>query len=138
METRLVRSRGFDPAAAPAITSSAAVADVARKLTRSDRERVLALYLNTQNRLVGVQQVSVGARASSLVPPDAILRTALLTNAAGLILVHNHPSGRADPSPEDKEVFRRLRQAGDLVDVKVLDHVVVADGRHVSMADLGV
>ncbi len=138
METRLVRSRGFDPEKAPQLTSSRAAAEVAGKLVQSDRERLLALYLNTQNRLIGVQQVSVGARSSALVPPDAVLRAALLANAAGVILVHNHPSGRAEPSPEDKEMFRRLRDAGRLMDINVLDALVVADGRHTSLADLGV
>jgi len=138
VETRLVRSRGYRPDQLPAIASSQDVAALARRLPESDRERSLALYLDAKNRVIGVQQLSIGARSATLIPVDALLRTALLTNAAGMILVHNHPSGDATPSREDIAIFRRLREAGDLVDVRALDAVVVANGTHRSIAEMGV
>lgn len=137
VETRLVRSRGYRPDRLPTITSPADVAALARKLPDSDRERTLALYLNAQNRVVGVQQLSVGARSATLVPIDAVIRTALLANAAGFVLVHNHPSGDPTPSRPDADIYRRLKAAAELVDIRALDAVVVANGQYRSLEEQG-
>ncbi len=138
IETRLVRSRGYRPDRLPLISSPADVAALSRRITDSDRERSLALYLNAQNRVIGVQQLTVGARSATLIPVDTLLRTALLTNAAGMILVHNHPSGDVTPSREDIAIYRRLKDAGALVDVRALDAVVVGNGQYRSIEEMGV
>jgi len=137
VETRLIRSRGYDPATAPQISEPAQAVALAAKLTQSDRERILVFYLSTQNRVLGIQQLSVGALASALAPVDAILRTALLAGAAGFIVVHNHPSGDPTPSGPDKDLHQRLTRAAELVDLRLLDSVVVGDGRWTSLRDRG-
>jgi hypothetical protein len=135
VETRLIRSRGWDPAKAPKIGTPADVAAIARKLVDSDRERVLVLYLNVQNQVIGVQQLAVGALSAAMVPVDAVLRAALLADAAGIILVHNHPSGTPTPSAADRQIHNRLATAAKHVDLTLLDSVVVANGAYVSLAE---
>lgn len=141
VETRLVRSRGWDPRKAPAITSPVDVVTIARKLTQSDRERLLALYLNVQNRVVGIEQLGVGSLSQALVDTGALMRAALMLavkrGAAGFILVHNHPSGIAEPSAADRKIHEQLGRAAALLDLKLLDTVVVADGAYVSLAERG-
>ncbi len=85
-------------------------------------EKVLALHLNTKRRLIGVHVVSVGTLDASLVHPRDVFKAACLSNASGLILAHNHPSGDPTPSGEDRALSDRLRQAGEL-----LDFVIVTD-----------
>lgn len=137
VETRLVRSRGFDPTKAPQISRPAQVAELVRKLAGSDRERFFAFYLDTQNRVIGIQQVGIGGRDYAPAPPDVVMRAAILANAAGVIIVHNHPSGVPEPSAADRQGFRDLKAAGKLLAVEVLDAVVVANGTFVSLRDRG-
>src|SRR5207302_8829691 len=102
---------------------------------RLDREVFLALVLDGKNQLLGFNQVSVGSLSAALVHPREVFKAAILANAAAIILVHNHPSGDPEPSPEDRAITGRLKEAGELLGIKVLDHVVIGDGRYVSFAD---
>ena len=88
---------------------------------------MLALHLNTKHRLIGVHVVSVGTLDASLVHPRDVFKAAYLSNASALILVHNHPSGDPTPSGEDRALSDRLRQAGELLGVTLLDFVIVTD-----------
>jgi DNA repair protein RadC len=97
-------------------------------LEDADREYFLILTLNTKNNLTGLNVVSIGSLNSSLVHPREVFKVAILGNAAAIILVHNHPSLDPSPSPEDLEITRRLVEAGKLLGVEVLDHVVIGDG----------
>ena len=137
IETKLARASGWDPELEAHITSPESVYDVARRIEGSDRERLLALYLNTNNDLIGVQEVAIGGRAYSPVPVDTILRTGLLSNAAGIVLAHNHPSGHMEFSEQDKTISTQLKDAAKLMDMKLLDHVVIADGKFLSLRDEG-
>ena len=103
----------------------------------ADREHFVAIYLDARHRVTHVHTVSVGHLAGSLVHPREVFTPALRAAAAGMVLVHNHPSGDPDPSPEDHEVTRRLVAVGDLVGIRVLDHVVIGDGRYVSFLERG-
>ena len=96
-------------------------------LADSDVERVIALHLNTKHRLIGVHTVSVGTLDSSLVHPREVFKAACLSNAAGLILAHNHPSGDPTPSRDDRSLAERLREAGELLGVGLLDFLIVVD-----------
>ena len=96
-------------------------------LAGADVERVLALHFNTKRRLIGVHVVSVGTLDASLVHPRDVYKAAVLSNASGLILAHNHPSGDPTPSGEDRALSDRLRQAGELLGVDLLDFVIVTD-----------
>jgi DNA repair protein RadC len=117
-----------------------APADVARHLgdvATSDREQMVALFLDTKNRPIGRHLVSVGTVDSTPVQPRDVFRAALVSGAVnGLILVHNHPSGDVTPSRCDDEVTRLIAKAGTLLGIRLLDHVILApDGSHFSYRD---
>ena len=90
-------------------------------------EQVLALHFDTKHTLIGIHIVSVGTLDASLVHPRDVYKAAVLSNASGLILAHNHPSGDPTPSGEDRALCERLRQAGELLGVTLLDFVIVTD-----------
>jgi DNA repair protein RadC len=100
-------------------------------------EKFIALLLDGRQRVLREHVVSQGTLTASLVHPREVFRPALREPAAALILVHNHPSGDPTPSPEDREVTQRLVRAGDLLGVKVLDHVVVAERGYCSLKEDG-
>lgn len=103
-----------------------------------DREHFALVLLDIKNRLIGVHAVSVGDLCSSLAHPREVFKPALLSNAASVLLFHNHPSGSPEPSPEDIAITKRLGEAGSLIGVCVLDHVILGgEGRWVSMKQAG-
>ncbi|MDQ7794010.1 MAG: DNA repair protein RadC [bacterium] len=102
-----------------------------------DREHFRVILLNTKNHVIGVEQVSVGSLASSVVHPREVFKGALARSAAAVILVHNHPSGDPAPSREDLDVTGRLVEAGRLLGVEVLDHIVIGDNAFVSLREKG-
>lgn len=101
------------------------------------RERVMALMLDRRQRLLCEVSVSEGWQEGCPVDPREVFRPALAERACGVILVHNHPSGDPTPSQADRELTRRLRDAGALIGIRLLDHVVVAQGGHASLAQEG-
>ncbi len=104
-----------------------------------DREHFIVLMLDTKNRVIGLNVVSIGILDSALVTPREVFKPAILTNSAAVILGHNHPSGDATPSPEDKKVTKRLYDAGQLLHIEVLDHLIVGEnGAFQSLKELGV
>jgi DNA repair protein RadC len=103
-----------------------------------DREHFLTLLLNTKNGIVGVNTTSIGTLNSSLVHPREVFKAAIIANSAAVILVHCHPSGNPDPSNEDLEITRRLVEAGKILGIEVLDHVIVGDGCWVSLKEKGI
>jgi len=118
----------------PAMRSAERVfAWVAPELRGLARERFLALLLDGKHRLVRTCLVSEGTLTTSLVHPREVFRPAIADAAAAVICVHNHPSGDPEPSREDLEVTRRLRRAGELLQIPLLDHVIAGDGRYVSL-----
>lgn len=116
-------------------------ADVFRRLGPALRDRrqeeFWALYLDTQNRVVSERRVTVGLLNSSLVHPREVFAPAIAHAAASLVLAHNHPSGDPDPSPEDLEVTWQLVESGRLLGIPVRDHIVIGDGRFVSLLERG-
>jgi DNA repair protein RadC len=96
-------------------------------------ESFVALLMNTRHALVGVVEVHRGTVDASLVHPREVFRAAILANASGVILIHNHPSGDPSPSPEDRAVTRQLAQAGRVVGIPVLDHVIIGNGKFVGL-----
>jgi len=107
-------------------------------LRLATQERFLAILLDGRHRVAGETVVSQGTLTASLVHPREVFRPALRTGAAALILVHNHPSGDPSPSREDREITERLIQAGTLLGVAVIDHVIVADRGFCSLREEGV
>jgi len=107
------------------------------RLPQLDREAFYVMLLDGKNRVQAEVRVSEGSLTAALVHPREVFAPAIRDGAAALILVHNHPSGDPTPSAEDVALTERLRQVGDLVGVRILDHVVVGRGRWVSMAESG-
>jgi DNA repair protein RadC len=101
------------------------------------REIFAALFLDAQHRLIAFREMFLGTLDSASVHPREVLRETLELNAAAVIFVHNHPSGVAEPSPSDVKITERLRHVLQLIDVRVLDHVVVTANDAVSMAERG-
>jgi DNA repair protein RadC len=91
-----------------------------------DHEEIWILLLDTRNKLIEVKRVYVGSLNSAFARTAEIFKPAILGNAAGVILAHNHPSGDANPSPEDIAMTRNLAQAGNLLDIDLVDHLVIA------------
>jgi DNA repair protein RadC len=103
----------------------------------ADKEHFVLLAMNNKNRVNGFKVISTGSLTASLVHPREVWRAALHLCAAAVVFVHNHPSGDPAPSPEDNEITRRLKETGDVLGMRVLDHVVLGDGRYFSFSDRG-
>jgi len=96
-------------------------------LQQETKEYFLTLHLDGKNRIVCMEEVSVGSLNQSIVHPREVFKTALLSSAAAIVLMHNHPSLDPTPSREDREITRRLKEAGDLLGIRVLDHIIVGE-----------
>ena len=96
-------------------------------LSSWDREVMGALFLDTRNRAIGHQLAYIGTLTRAAVEPRGILTAALLVNAAGILLFHNHPSGDPSPSAEDLAFTRRMAEAGEVVGVRLVDHIIVGE-----------
>ena len=107
------------------------------ELSELGYEKFIALALNTKNHVTAVLPVSSGSLNASIVHPRELFQRAILANCASLILAHNHPSGDPTPSPEDLALTRKLIDAGLLLDIPVLDHIVLGYGRYVSFKERG-
>lgn len=101
------------------------------------KEVFLTLLLDSKNRLLREIQISEGSLNASIVHPREVFAPVVRESAAAVLLVHNHPSGDPTPSREDLELTGRLREAGELMGVRVLDHVIIGSGSYVSLADRG-
>lgn len=102
-----------------------------------DREQFLVCCLDAKNVSIGVNIVSVGTLTLSIVHPREVFKPAILLNACTIIAVRNHPSGDPAPSPEDRTLTTRLRGAGDLLGIRLLDHLILGDDCLYSFADQG-
>ncbi len=122
----------------PVITSPEdAVGLVMEEMRHYDREHFRALLLNTKNQVIWRDNVSVGTLNSSSVHPRELFRNAIKKSAASVILVHNHPSGDPTPSREDLDVTGRLCEAGRIIGIEVLDHIIIGDNRYTSFKTKG-
>lgn len=132
------RSLGEQLRDAPALASPAAVRDYLRlTLGGRDREVFLVLFLDAQHRTIGSAELFCGSLTQASVHPREVVRAALGANAAAVILAHNHPSGIAQPSAADELLTRQLREALALVEIRVLDHFIVAGNQCLSFAERG-
>lgn len=135
VETRL--RRFGRPSGALELNCGADVAAAMAHLRRLDREQVWCLGCDVRNRVVAADLVSIGLLDAALVRPREFYLGALLAGAASAIAVHNHPSGSAEPSPQDLDLTRALAEAGRLLGVRLLDHVIIGSPGHVSLAERG-
>ncbi|MHB1417970.1 MAG: JAB domain-containing protein [Bacillota bacterium] len=120
------------------VTSCDVAAEVAQKfLEGADRENFIILCLDIKNNITAINTVSIGCLNASMVHPREVYKPAILSNSAGIILAHNHPTGKTDPSKEDIEVTKRLVDAGRILGIDVLDHIIVGDGSSYSFKKQG-
>jgi DNA repair protein RadC len=122
----------------PQIRSPADAANlVMSEMSLLDQEHLCTMLLDTKNRVVATPTIYVGSLNTSLIRVGELFREAIRANCASLIVLHNHPSGDPTPSPEDVAVTRQIVDAGKLLDVEVLDHLVIGRQRFVSLKERG-
>jgi DNA repair protein RadC len=121
------------------ITSSKAVFDIMQPIIGElPHEEFWIIYLNNSNKVIYKSQISKGGLTATLVDVRIVFKTALEQNAVGIILVHNHPSGMLQASEPDKQITRQLKQAGQTMNISVLDHVIITEKSYLSFADEGI
>lgn len=126
------------PAERDGIRSPAdAAAFMMLQLGHLDQEHLCVLCLNTRNRIQKVQTVYIGSLNTSAVRVGELYKEAIRLNSASILVVHNHPSGLVDPSPEDVLITRQIVEAGKLLDCECVDHIIVGQGRWVSLRERG-
>lgn len=103
----------------------------------ADREHFIVVGLNTKNEPTVISTAHIGSLNSSIVHPREIMKLAILSNSCSLLVGHNHPSGNPDPSHEDINVTKRLVEAGKVIGIELLDHVIMGDNRFVSLKEKG-
>jgi len=104
-------------------------------LSHADREIFLTVNLSTANTINSIHVVSVGCLDRAIIHPREVFKAAILSNAASIALAHNHPSGELNPSPEDISMTKKLVQSGELLGIKVLDHIIVAGDQYLSFKE---
>lgn len=101
------------------------------------KEHFVCLFLNTKNHIIGKETLSMGTLNASLVHPREVFRAAIRISSASIICMHNHPSGDPAPSAEDIQITKRLVEAGTLLGIEILDHLIIGDGTFVSLKEQG-
>ena len=136
-ELKVIRERraGYAPAGARLTSPAAVNAAFRAHFAPLDREQFVIALLDSKNRALGFHVVSTGTLNASLVHPREVFKVAILANAAAIILMHNHPSGEATPSAEDMAITERLVNAGAILGIAVLDHLVFGDEGFVAFSE---
>jgi len=125
--------------ARPTIGSPGDAASLVMEEVRyQDREHFLALFLDSRNRVIAQRTISVGSLQSNIVHPREVFKEAISRSSASLIVLHNHPSGDPTPSEDDRAITARLKEAGNLIGIPLLDHIIIGGGRFVSLKEKGV
>lgn len=106
------------------------------RLSLLSKEEFQVVALDTKNRMIKYQVISEGTLNASIVHPRDVFRFAVVNSAAGIILLHNHPSGDPTPSQEDIHITKKIVEAGNLMDIKVLDHIIIAGGKYLSLKEM--
>jgi len=107
------------------------------ELRDQPQERFKAIFLNNKTEVLKVRTITIGSMDCSMITPRELFREGLSGNCASVIIAHNHPSGDPMPSKEDIDVSKRLVQAGQMIGIEVLDHVIIGDGRWISLKERG-
>lgn len=113
-------------------------ASMARKfLANEDREVFIVFNLDRSNKINNIHVVAIGSLGEAIVHPREVFKAAILSNASGIVLAHNHPSGNPQPSEEDTRVTSKLIEAGNILGIKVYDHIIVGDDTYTSLTISG-
>lgn len=112
------------------------IVDLGKKfLDELDREELIVACLNTKNEVNSVNVVSIGSLNNSVVHPREVFKAAILSNAASIVIIHNHPSGDATPSNEDKEITLRIKESGIILGIKLLNHIIIGNDVYYSFKE---
>ena len=117
------------------------VFNIAQNVIRANEyaeENLWLITLDTKNNITGIFTVSTGSLNSSVVHPREVFKRAVLQNSASIIICHNHPSGDPTPSPEDNSTTKRIYDAGRILGIELLDHVIIGDNKYTSLKEKGV
>ena len=133
---KLTIQEGTAEYVANTISNAQAVYALFSFLQQETKEHFIALHLDAKNRILCIDRVSAGTMTNSLIHPREVFKTALLSSATSLLLVHNHPSGDPTPSREDISITEKLKGAGEIMGIAVLDHVIIGDG-YISLKEKG-
>ncbi len=118
-------------------TAPQQVYETFRFLMHETKEMFICLHLDGKNKIQCMDIVSIGSLNQSIVHPREVFKTALLSNAAAILLIHQHPTGDPSASSEDISITRRLKEAGEILGIKVLDHIIIGDGEYLSFVERG-
>ncbi|MEK4712068.1 JAB domain-containing protein [Sporosarcina sp. FSL K6-5500] len=102
-----------------------------------DREYLVVMCLDVKNQPTAINVCHIGSLNASIVHPREVMKAGILSNAASILICHNHPSGQPEPSQEDIDVTNRLAEAGRIMGIELIDHLIIGDGRYVSLKDKG-
>lgn len=120
------------------ISESKDIVDLGKKfLDELDREELIVACLNTKNEVNSVNVVSIGSLNNSVVHPREVFKAAILSNAASIVIIHNHPSGDVTPSKEDKEITLRIKESGIILGICLLDHIIIGNDTYYSFKEHG-
>lgn len=118
------------------ITSPQDVADIFIPLLRDEvKEKFLIVCLNSANKIIRYEVISIGSLNSSVVHPREVFKAAIDNNSASIILIHNHPSGNPEPSNEDISITKKIVESGKIMDIPVFDHIIIAGNKYTSFVE---
>ncbi|MCH4886651.1 JAB domain-containing protein [Acidaminobacter sp. JC074] len=106
------------------------------ELKHENKEKFIVVFLNTKNIITSYEVISVGSLSASIVHPREVFNRAIKRSAASIILVHNHPSGKIDPSKEDHQITERLCKVAEIIGIKILDHLIVSGENYYSFKEM--
>lgn len=104
----------------------------------ADREQLIVCCLDTKNQPTAINVVSVGSLNTSIVHPREVFKPAILSNSASIILFHNHPSGDPEPSKEDISISERIKESGNILGIKLIDHIIIGNNSYCSLKERGI
>ena len=139
-EIKITYDPMISPKLQPKITSSENAADVFRDNWNDNTRHIESFYillLNRANHCIGIKMISTGGLAGTVADPKVIMQTALKANASSMILAHNHPSDNLKPSQNDIDLTKKLKSAGEFLDIMILDHLILGWESYYSFADEG-
>ena len=134
---KMVKESSFLYQTCQILSPSDAYEMIKEQLEGLDREQFIIACLNTKNEPTNITVVSVGSLNKAIVHPREVFKTAILSNAASIMAFHNHPSGETTPSQQDIQLTNRLYEAGELLGIKLLDHLIIGDGTFTSLKEKG-
>ena len=119
-------------------SSAADIVEIFKHLQDVNREKFCVLHLTTRNKVIGFEVVALGGVTESMVSIPEIFKSALLHNAVSIVLVHNHPSGDPKPSGADKKVTGAIKEACQILQIRLLDHIIIGEESFFSFAEAGI